>query len=140
MIPQDDPYIAIGVKRSSDASILNFLFGSVESSYIFIPNFRHCFGFISYFSILFPNYKPCPNSSINTSSESSSNVVTSVHIFIFNFSIYYGRNGEIVHSSEINYIGIKFSPKKWVSAWLSISVYYSLQITWSLFLINLLII
>ena len=114
MRPQVDPSIVIGMKRSYEASISNFLFGSVGSSHSFIPNFWHWFGFISDFSILLPNYKPCPNYSITTSPEWSTNAVTPVHIGIFTCSVYYGRNGYTEHSSEVNDIGRNFAPKQCV--------------------------
>ena len=66
---QVHPYITIGMKRSSDASITNLLCGSVGSLHIFYPKLWHWFGFISDFSILFPNHKTCPDSSIITSHE-----------------------------------------------------------------------
>ena len=68
-IPKSDPSIFIGMNRSSDASNTSFLRGLVGSLYIWTPNFRNWLGFISDFSILFPNHKPCPNSSISTSPE-----------------------------------------------------------------------
>ena len=125
---------------SSYASIPSFLFGSVGSSHIWIPNFWHWFGCISNFSMLFPNHKPFPNSSITTSPESSVKSVTPVHIGRFIYSAYSGRNGDTVHSSEVNDIGQKLAPKQWVSAWLSISVPNALLITLSWFLCTLLII
>ena len=114
--PQVDNFITVGMKRSSDASTPNLLCGSVGSSHIFISNFWNWFGFISDFSIMFPNHKPCLNSSIATSPESSVNKVTPVQIGIFTCSIYYGRNGYTVHSSEVNDIGQKLAPKQWASA------------------------
>ena len=138
--PQVDPSIVIGMNRSSDDSIPIFLCGSVGLSHIWFPNFRHWFGFISDFSILFPNHKPCPNSSINTSPESGVKAVTPVHIGTFICSAYSGRNGDTVHSSKVNYNGQKLDPEQWVSAWLSISVADALQITLSWLLCILLII
>ena len=69
MRPQVDPPIDIGMKRFSNSSIPNFLCGSFGPFHIYIPYFWHRFGFISDFPILFPNHKPFPNSSINTSPE-----------------------------------------------------------------------
>ena len=103
-------------KSSSDVSIPSFLCGLVGSSHILIPNFWHWFGFISDFHILFPNHKPCTNSSITIYPESSVNVVTPVHIGTFTCSVYSGRNGYKVHSSKVNDIGQKLTPKQWVSA------------------------
>ena len=103
------------------------------------PKLSALVGFISYFSILFPNNKPWPNSSITTSPESSVKVLTPVQIGIFTCSIYYGSNGDTLHSSKVNDIGQKFSPKQWLSELLSISVADSLQITLSFFLFTLLI-
>ena len=82
MSPQVDPYIFIGINRSHDASIPNFLCGSVGSLHICILIFCHWFGFISYSFILFPDHKPCPNSSIITSPELCVNTLTPVHIGI----------------------------------------------------------
>ena len=53
MIPKVYPSIEIGMKRSSGASIANFLCGSVGSSHICIPNFWHWFGFINDFLFCF---------------------------------------------------------------------------------------
>ena len=111
MIPQFDLSDAIWMNRYSDASIPNFLCGSVGSSHIFISNFLRWFGFISDFSILFTNHKPYPNSSIITSPESSVNALTPVHIVIFTCSVYSESNGDIVHSFKVNYIGRKLDPK-----------------------------
>ena len=85
MIQQVHISIATGMKRYSDTSIPNFLCLSVDSLHICIPKFLHWFGFISDFSILFPNHKPLPKPSINTSPEFSVNSVTSVQIGIFTF-------------------------------------------------------
>ena len=85
MTPQVDTLISIGTKRSSEYSIPNYLCGSVGSSHICIPNFWHWFEFTGKFSILFPNHKSYPNSSMPTSTESSVNTVTQVHIVILNF-------------------------------------------------------
>ena len=93
-----------------------------------------------WFSILFPNHKPCPNSSITTSPESSVKAVAPVHIGTFICSAYSGINGDTVQSSEVNDIGWNLDPKQWVSAWLSISVADALQITLYWFLCTLLII
>ena len=139
-IPQVYTYIFIGMNSSSDASIPSFLRGLFGSSYIWIPNFRHWFGFISDFSIPFPNHNPCPNSSITTSNESSVKEVTHVHLGIFICFAYSGSNGDTVHSSEVNEIGQKLAPKQWVSSWLSISLANALQITLSWFLFTLIII
>ena len=109
--PQADPYIFIGINRSSDSSILSFIYGSVGSLHIWIPNFWPWFGVISNFSILFPNHRPCLNSSITASPESSVNVVTPVHIGTFICSVYSVRNVNTVHSSEVNDIVRKLSPK-----------------------------
>ena len=140
IIPQVYHSVSIGKKRSSDASITNFLCGSVGYLHLCIPNFRHWIGFISDFPILFPNHKPLPNFSVTTSTESSVNTLTPIHIGIFSSSVYYGKNEDTVHSSKCNYIGWKFAPKQWVSACLSISVADSLQITLSWFVCNLLMI
>ena len=78
---------------------------------IWIPNFWHWFGFISDFSILFTNHKPCPNSSITTSPESSIKLVTPVHLGTSICSSYYGRNRDPVHSSEVNNIVSKVGSK-----------------------------
>ena len=121
-------------------SITSFLCGSVGSSHIWIPNFRHWFGFISDFSIIFPNHKPFPKSSITTSPESSVKKATPVYIGKFICSAYYGRNGDTLHSSDVNDIGRKLTPKQWVSTWLSISLANALQISLSWFLCTLLII
>ena len=68
------------------------------------------------FFILFPNYMPCPNSSIATSSESSVNKITPVHIGTFICSAYYSRNGYTVNSFKVNDIGRMLDPKQWVSS------------------------
>ena len=114
--------------------------GLVRSSYIWMPNFQHWFWFISDFFILFPNHKPCTNSSITTYPESSVKAVTPVHIFTFICSAYSGRNGDTVHSSKVNDIRRKLDSKQWVSVLLYFSVAYVLQITLSWFLCTLLII
>ena len=132
--------IFIGINRTSDVSIPIFLCGSVRSSHIWNPNFQHLFGFISDFSILFTNDKPCTKSSIATSPESSVNTVTHVFIGTFICSIYSVRNVDTVQSSKVNDIVQKMSQKQWVSAWLSISVAYAIQITLSLLLCTSLII
>ena len=126
--PQVDPFIVIGMNRYSDASIPS---GSVGLSNILIPNFWQWLGFISYFSIIFPKHKPCPNSSINTSPESCVKAVTPVHKAKFICSAYYERNGDTVQSSEVNDVGLKLAPKQWVSARLFISVTDALKITLS---------
>ena len=131
MIPQFDPYVEICMKRSSYESISNFLCGSVGSSHICIPNFQHWFGFIGNFSILFPNHKPFPNPIISTSLESSSNALIPVQICIFTCFVYYGRNGDTVHSSKVNDIGRNFAPKSWVAAWLPVSGAGAIQISLS---------
>ena len=97
------------------------------------------FGFISDFSVLFPNNKPLPNSSITTSPESSDNAVTPVKVVIFSYAVYSGSNGDRVQYPKVNGIGQKFAPKQWVSARLSVSVEDYLQITLLLFLFTLLI-
>ena len=130
-IPQVDPSIVIGMNRSSYDSIISFIYGLVRSSHLWIPNFWHWFGFISDFSIIFPKHKSFPNSSVTTSPESIFKEVTPVHIGTFICSTYHGRNGYTVRSSEVNNIGWKLAPKQRVSAWLSISVADSLQITLS---------
>ena len=104
------------------------------------PKLWYWFGFISIFSILFPNHKPCPNSSIATSTESSFKAVTPVHIGTFVCFAYSGWNGDTVHSSKVNDIGQELAPKQWVSAWFSISVANALQITLSWFVCTLIII
>ena len=104
------------------------------------PNFWHWFGFISDFSILFPNHKPCPKSSITTYPESSVKAVTPVNLGTFICSTYYGRHWYKLHSSKVNDIGQTLAPKQWVSACLSISVANDLQIILSWFLCTLLII
>ena len=96
--------------------------------------------FYQWFTILFPNHRPCPKSSITTSPESSINTVTPVNIGTLICSLYSGRNGDTVHSSKVNDIGQKLSPKQWVSARLSISVAGALQITLYWFLCTLIII
>ena len=111
--PQVNPSVAVGMNRSYYASITNFLGGSVGSSNICIPNFRHWFGFIRCFYNMFPNHKPYPNFIITTLSESSVNSMILVQIGIFTCYVYYGSNGGTVHSSEVNGIGKKFSPKQW---------------------------
>ena len=112
MSPQFDPSIGNGMKRYYEASITNFLCGSVGSSHICIPNFWHWFGFISDFFILFTNHKSCPKSSIISSPESSANTVTLAQIGILSCSVYSGMNGDTVHSSKVNDTGRNFSPKK----------------------------
>ena len=102
---QVDPSIVIGMNRYYDNSIPSFLCGLVGSLHILILNFRHWFGFISDFSILFPNHNPFPSSSITTSTESSVKSVTPVHIDTFICSVYSGRNGDTVHFYEVNDIG-----------------------------------
>ena len=139
MIPWVDTSIAIGMKRSSEASIPNFLCGSVGSLHIYIPNFRRLFGFISDFYILFTNNKPFRNSSITKSPESSSNAATLVQIVIFTCSVCYGNNGDTIYSSEVNNIGKRLDLKQWVSAWFTISVDDAFQINLSWFLWTLLI-
>ena len=111
-IPQVDPSIFNGIDMSYDASIFRFLCVSVGSLHILITNFWHWFGFISDFSILFSNHKPSPNSSTTTSSESNVNEVTYVCIGTFICYSYYRRNGDTVHSSELNDIGQKLAPKQ----------------------------
>ena len=96
-----------------------------------IPNFWHWFGFITDFCIIFPNHKPCINSRITTSSELIFNAVIPVQIGKFTCSIYSGRNGSKVHSSEVNDISQKFAPKQWVSEYFSISVDDAHRITLS---------
>ena len=108
MIPQVDTSIAVGMKRSSNASITNFLCRSVDSSHICIPKCWHWFGFIIDFYIIFLNHKPFPKSSIDNSPESSVNEVTPVSIGVFTCFVYSRRNGGTVHYSEANDIGIKF--------------------------------
>ena len=93
-----------------------------------------------WFSILFPNHKPCPNYSITTYPESSVKAVTPVHIGTFICYEYSGRNGNTVQSSEVSDIGRNLAPKQWVSAWLPILVANALQVTLSWFLCTLLII
>ena len=139
MIPQVDNSIVIGVKRYYDASIPNFFFGSVSSLHICIPHFWHWFGFISSFSLISQNHKPCPNSSIITSPGFSGNEVTPVQIGILTWSVYYEMNGDTLRSSKMSDIDQKFYPKQWVSSWFSIPVADALQITFSWFLCNLLI-
>ena len=51
--PQVDTSIVIGMNRFSDDSIPSFLCGLVWSLHIWIPNFRHWFGFISDFPSYF---------------------------------------------------------------------------------------
>ena len=128
------------MNSSSDDSIISFLCGSVGSLHFWIPNCWHWLGFISEFSILFPNQKPSPNSSIPASIESNVKAVTPVYIGTLIYSAYYGSTGDILHSSEVNDIVLKLDPKQWVSALLSISVANSLQITLSWYLFTLLII
>ena len=139
MIPQFYYLITIRINRSSDTSTPNFMGGSVGSIHICIPKFWHWFEFISDFSILFPNHKPCPNSSISTSAESSVNGLTTVQIVVLTCSLYSGSNGDTFPSSEVNDICQKFAPKQWIPALLSISVVDALQITLSWFLCTLLI-
>ena len=139
-IPQVDTSIFLGINRSSDASINIFLCGSVRSLHIWIPNFQHWFDFVHYFTILFPNHKPCTNSNITAPPESSVNAVTPVHTGIFICSVYSGRNGDTVHFYKVNDIGLKLAPKQWSSAWLSIPLDNALQITLSWYLCTLLII
>ena len=129
--PQVCPSIAIGIKRSSDASMPKFLCESVDSSHICIPNSWHWYGFFIDFSILFPNHKPYPNYIITTSPISRVNILTPVYIGIFTCSKYSGNNGDTVQSSEVNYIVVKFPPKQWASAWFSISFADALQIALS---------
>ena len=104
------------------------------------PKFLSMIRVYQIFSVLFPNHKPFPKLSINTSPESSLIAVTLLKIVILNCYVYYGRNGYTVHSSKVNDIGRKFDQKQWVSEWFSISVTYSLQITLFWFLCTLLII
>ena len=133
MSPKVDPSIFIGTNRSYDASIPSFLCRLVGSLHIWIPNFWHWFGFISDFSILFTNHKPCTNSSITTSPESSAKAVKPLHICTFICSDYSGSNRYIVQSSDVNDIGQNCVPKQRESVWLSISVDDAIQITLSLF-------
>ena len=140
LIPQVNPYINIGTDRYYDTSITRFLCGLVGSSHIWIPNFQHWFGFISDFSVLFPNHKPCTKSSITTPTESSVKKVTPVHISTLICYAYSKRNGDKVKPSKVNDIGRKLAPKQWVSEWFSISGADALQITLSWFLCTLLII
>ena len=114
--PKVNPSIVILTDRSSDASIHSILCGSVGSLHILIPNFWNSFGFISDFSILFTSHKPRPKSSITTSPESSVKSVTPVHIGKFICSEYSGRNGDKVHSSEVNDIGKQLATNQWVSS------------------------
>ena len=93
-----------------------------------------------WFFILFPNHKPCTNSSITIYPESSVKAVTPVHIFTFICYAYSGRNGDTMHSSKVNDIGQKLDSKQWVSVLLYFSVAYVLQITLSWFLCTLLIV
>ena len=140
MVPQVDTSIAIWIKISPDALIANFLCGSVGSSHIFIPKFRHWIRLISDFCIRFPDHKPYQNSNITTFAESIFNAVTPVQVGVFTCSVYYVRKRDTVQSSEVNDIGKKFVPKQWVSVWFSISVADAIQITLSLFLFTLWII
>ena len=105
MSSQFDPHIYIEINRSFYASITRFLFVSVGSSHLLISSFWHWFGFISDSSIIFPNYKSCPNYNITTYPESSVNIVTPAPIGTLIFYVYSGRNVETVHSSEVNDIG-----------------------------------
>ena len=91
-------------------------------------------GVITVFSILFPKCKPCPNTSIITSTNSIVYLVAPVHIGIFTCSEYSARKGATVHSYNVNDIGRIFLPKKCVSVWLSISVENSSQWIFSCFL------
>ena len=100
--PQVDSYMSIGMKRFFEASITNFLCGSVGSLHIFIPIFWHWSRFISEFPILFPNYKSFPKYSNNTSLEYSVNIVTPVNIIMLICYLCSGSNGDILHSSEVN--------------------------------------
>ena len=87
-----------------------------------------------WFSILFINHKPCPNSIITTSPELSVKEVTPVHIRTLICSACSGRNGYTFQSSKVNDISLKLAPKQWIPAWFSISVADVLQITLSWFL------
>ena len=112
MIPKLYPPIAIGMKLSSENSITNFLCGSVGSLNICIPKFRHWFGFISDFTILFTNHRLFPNSSITNYPKLSSNSVPPMKIGIFTCSLYYRRNGDKLHSSKVNDISQNPPPTK----------------------------
>ena len=80
MIPQIDPCVSKGIKRSSDSLINNFLCGLFGYLHIFIPKFWHLFGLMSDFSMWFPNHRYFRNSRITTSLESSANTVMPGHI------------------------------------------------------------
>ena len=66
-IPQVYPFIDIGINRSADASMSNFLYGLVVSSHICMSNLWDLLVLISKFSVRLPNHRPCPNSKIITS-------------------------------------------------------------------------
>ena len=126
-----DPSTVTGMNISYDTSIPKFLYGSVGSLYICIPNVWYWFGFIVDFYIVLLNHKPWPNFSMTTCPESSFNAVKMVKIDIFTYYEYYGSNGDTIHSCKVNDTKQKISPKQWVSELLSISVAGSLQINLS---------
>ena len=104
------------------ASITSGLCWLLGSSNIGIPKVRYLLGFIKVISILLPNHKPWPNINIMTSPDSILYEFAPVHIDIFTCSEYASRKGAIVHSFDVNDIGLMFPTKQCVSAWLSVYV------------------
>ena len=99
----------------------NGRYASVGSSHTGIPKDRHWFGLINECSIRSPNHRPWSNSRIMVSLESRSTAVATVHIGILVIESYSDKYGDTMHTSDVNEITLKFSPKQVVSAWLSIS-------------------
>ena len=126
--PQVYPSICIGIKRSPDSSIVNFLSGSVISLHICMPILQYWFLLISNLYIQLPNHRPCTKSKMATPQESSVKTLATVYIGTFTCSVYSVNKGDTVPSSEVNKIGHNFDPKQWVSALLSISVTDASQI------------
>ena len=80
-----------------------------------MPKDWHLLWFIKDLSILFPNHKTWPNINIITSPNSIVYEFDPVNIGIFTCSEYSARKGATVPSSDVNYIGRMFLPKKCVS-------------------------
>ena len=105
MIAQVDIYIGIGMNWYYDASITNFLHGSVGPLHICIQIVLHWFGFIINFYIMFPNHKPLLNYNIINYLEYSVNIVTLLQLGVLIVFEYSGSKEDTVLSFDVNDIG-----------------------------------